>query len=305
MNLRMCLFSAAIAALTATSLQAAVLYGTPESVYSQDFDALPNAIAITTTNTSLGTTANGAGWIDDTASPAANQISLLGWHAWHAATPSEGGVNGHQRMRISTGSSTVGAFYTYRNASGPNLGDRALGILNSQVVTGDTVEAADAGNGTDVYFGINLTNTTGVTLHQITVGYTGEQYRDGGADVPNAQSLRFQYSVGATSIQDTGYLSASALDFTSPTFTNTAGGATLTATDPANRTVIGPVTITGLNWGPNQDLWLRWADKNDPGNDHGLGIDDFSFSASAIPEPASMALAAMAALGVVRLRRRK
>jgi hypothetical protein len=41
-------------------------------------------------------------------------------------------------------------------------------------------------------------------------------------------------------------------------------------------------------------LWIRWVERNDNGNDHGLAIDDFSFSASrsvtpgVIPEPASL-----------------
>lgn len=61
-------------------------------------------------------------------------------------------------------------------------------------------------------------------------------------------------------------------------------------------------TITGLNWLPGQDLWIRWADLNDAGNDHGLAIDDLTFVA--IPEPASLGVAGLAILATLASRRR-
>jgi hypothetical protein len=61
-------------------------------------------------------------------------------------------------------------------------------------------------------------------------------------------------------------------------------------------------TVTGLNWQPGQDLWIRWADLNDAGNDHGLAIDDLNFSA--VPEPGALALAMFAAIGLYSGRRR-
>src|SRR4030095_15196591 len=36
---------------------------------------------------------------------------------------------------------------------------------------------------------------------------------------------------------------------------------------------------------PNgQEIWIRWEDVNDAGNDHGLAIDDLSITAIAPPE---------------------
>jgi hypothetical protein len=50
-------------------------------------------------------------------------------------------------------------------------------------------------------------------------------------------------------------------------------------------------------------LWIRWADTNDAGNDHGLAIDDLQFSASVIPEPSSCLLLGLAAVTLRRRRR--
>ena len=57
--------------------------------------------------------------------------------------------------------------------------------------------------------------------------------------------------------------------------------------------------MTGLNWQPGEDLWVRWADINDAGNDHGLAIDDVTFSAEAIPEPATITMAGLALAAVL------
>jgi len=66
-------------------------------------------------------------------------------------------------------------------------------------------------------------------------------------------------------------------------------------------------TITSAGWANNSTLWLRWIDNNDAGNDHGLSLDNFNFSAagSAVsPEPASMSLLILGA-AVPMLRRRR
>jgi MYXO-CTERM domain-containing protein len=40
-----------------------------------------------------------------------------------------------------------------------------------------------------------------------------------------------------------------------------------------------------VNWNQNDTLWLRWAERNDVANDHGLAIDDLRFSAGSAPAP--------------------
>jgi hypothetical protein len=49
---------------------------------------------------------------------------------------------------------------------------------------------------------------------------------------------------------------------------------------------------------------LRWTDPNNADNDHGLGIDNLQVAA--VPEPASLAMFAVGAVGIgAALRRRK
>jgi len=63
------------------------------------------------------------------------------------------------------------------------------------------------------------------------------------------------------------------------------------------------VTITDINWLPGTDLWLRWDDVNNSGNDHGLAIDDLAFLA--IPEPSGIVLLGVGIATLLLRRARK
>jgi hypothetical protein len=122
-------------------------------------------------------------------------------------------------------------------------------------------------------------------------------------------ALFYWPSTSATSIEDAlhTFTDVPALNFTSPTFVNTGGGGALDGNDaslplPVNKTAIGPIVVNDINWQPGRTLWLRWADINNSGNDHGLAIDDVSFSAE-IPEPASIWLSLLGMIGVLAKRR--
>jgi hypothetical protein len=297
MKLTPALVFTAVAAVCAAPARAAILYSTPASNYTQNFDSLPNS----PTNTSLGTSP--AGWIDDTSTPGANQFSIPGWYLWHPIMQSEGGANNHQRMRLGTGSANTGAFWSF-GASGS--AERALGMVSSNTMaTPPPITDMSPDNG-ESYYGARFTNNTGITLQNFTVSYAGEQWRDGGAATPNAQRISFNWKVGATSVQETGFnpvvFVGFPLDFVSPVFTNTGGGAAVDG-NGAGRVPIGSVTVGGINWAPGTDLWIRWTDINDAGNDHGLAIDDVTFSAN-VPEPTGLRLWALAMLPGVGRRRR-
>jgi hypothetical protein len=274
-----------------TQLQAAVSYSTAESIYFQNFDSLPN----TPENITLGTTASGAGWTDDSSTPGANQFSIPGWYLYHPVDQSagEGGVNGHQRFRIGAGTVNTGAFMSF-GVSGST--ERALGDVGSTTL---------AANGADIYIGLRLRNDTGEMLQSFTLSYRGEQWRDGGSATPNAQSMNFMWSTTAAAINDANsfFTAAPQLGFTSPVFTNTGSGAAVDG-NTSGLSNVGPFTIEGLNWAPGTDLWLRWTDLSNVGNDHGLAIDDVTFSASAIPEPATCGMLSLGVLALVGQRRR-
>ena len=258
--------------------RAAISYSVINSSYAQNFDSLPSSPV----NASL--IGSGQEWQDDTSTPAAGYVSIPGWYLYHASDPGggtpENGFNDHQRLRAGTGSSNTGSFYSFGIAGTNPVTDRALGSLGSSTID-------------DTFYGLRLTNNTGTTLGQITVQYTGEQWRDGGTSTTGsvAQSVSFGYAVTNSSPTNIGNFSTvgnpgglsgvttvAGLGFTSPVFGATSGAAK-DGNDGANRTAVS-LTFGGFYWAPGQDLWLRWSDPDHPSNDHGLGIDDLTFSAN-------------------------
>jgi hypothetical protein len=306
MNLKMCLACAA-ASLVGPAAQAAIVYSTAGSNYTQDFDTLP----ITPSNATLGNSP--IGWVDDSTSPGVNQFSIPGFYLYHPLSLAEGGANGNQRVRVGAGTANTGSMMSWGTLSNT---DRALGALVSNTLAPAAVLGPPAVPAGVVHYGARFTNNTGAVLTQFTLSYTGEQWRDGGSPpTPNVPSLpqgvTFDYKLNAASIQDTGYTAVPTLGFIGPQFgATTQDTSTNVVTNQndrdgnqaANRVVLGPVTVTGLNWLPGDDLWIRWNDVNDAGNDHGLGIDDLTFSA--IPEPSTFGLAGLAAIMSLAVRRR-
>ncbi|MCZ8077535.1 MAG: FxDxF family PEP-CTERM protein, partial [Paucibacter sp.] len=60
-------------------------------------------------------------------------------------------------------------------------------------------------------------------------------------------------------------------------------------------------------WAAGETLWVRWVEKNDAGNDHGLAIDNLSIqTVSAVPEPGTyaMLLAGLGCVGFIARRRK-
>jgi len=276
------------AALSITVLDKAhaqVGYLIPGSTYSQNFDSLPNAPE----NTSLGNSPTG--WVDNASSPGVSQFSIVGWYLLHPLGLAEGGASGNQRMRIGAGTANTGAFMSYGASTST---DRALGTLPS-----NTLVPA----GGEIYFGLRVRNDTGQTLGSFTVSYDGEQWRDGGAATPASQPLNFSWSTTATSLTNGSFTFEANLSYNSPWFVNTGTGNAVDG-NGTGMVAVAAFTVNGLNWAPGTDLWLRWADTNSAGNDHGLAIDNFNFSA-VVPEPATWALFGIGALTFFALRRRK
>ena len=239
----------------AAASSGSVVYDTTGATYTQNFDSLPT----TPTNTSLGNSP--AGWIDDTTTPGTGQFSILGWYLYHPTSVTEGGANGHQRMRISTGSSTTGAFYSFGSGS-----DRALGDVGANTL---------AANGDNLYYALRLTNGTTDTLTDFTLSFTGEQWRQGASTT--SDPISFAYSTDATSstfFDNTGanatFTAVPSLTFNAPQ--STGAGAALDGNAAANSQALS-ATVSGINWAPGTDLWLRWASLQDPLTDHGMAIE--------------------------------
>lgn len=254
-------------------MAAAIPIGVPGEIYTQSFDSLPNHVDWQ--NKSLV----GSGYEFQ------DEVTVPDWIAYHIASLTEGG---NHRLRITSGNTNVGSFYSFGDRGAT---DRALGDITSS--TTNTAR-----------WGTRFVNNTGAMLTEFTLSYVGEQWRDGGGTTASvAQGIRFGYSMNAGSIVDTAasgliYTEVPELEFVSPNVGRTTAAA-LNGNAPENRTALS-ATITGLNWLPGEELWIRWIDNDNSGNDHGLGIDDLSFTA--VPEPATIILLMLGCAGLTRRR---
>lgn len=207
-------------------------------------------------------------------------LGSTGMEGWYGANP--GGSASNTQFRAHDGSlaGSDGRGVVFYGAVGSN--NRALGALP----TSNQVPA----------FGVVLQNTTGNTFTSLDVSFLGQQWRAGGANIPNV--LAFSYGYG-NSIND-ATIGFNALDFAAPF---TAGGEfALDGTDSANQTALSAV-ITSLNWAPGEFLVLRWDLADLPGQDNGLAIDNLLLVGN-IPAPGALALLGLAGLVSASRRRR-
>ncbi len=175
----------------------------------------------------------------------------------------EAGTNANTSYAADDGTLNSGNTYSYGTVGSS---ERALGSIRSGSL--------------QPTFGAQLRNDTANALSEIVVSYTGEQWRLGASG--RADALQFQYSLDATSLVDAAatWTSISALDFASPVTSGAIGPRDGNAS--ANRSVIS-ASITGLNLGVGQSLWVRWADQDIQGAEDGLAIDDVSFAVAGGP----------------------
>ena len=247
--------------------------------YSQDFDSLSNSPA-----------GSSATWTDN------STPGVAGWYASRAftgGTTSAYGPYAYTGYRIGDGSANNGTIWSFGTIGAT---DRALGSLGS-------------GTPKTNVFGVRIANDTASAVDNVLVSYTGEQWRVGGNTAIHKLDFSYQIGsfaspIGVETAPSGGWTAFSALNFNSP-----VTGASATALDGnlvANRTVFSSVLLTGVSLNPGQEIFLRWLDIDDSGNDHGLAIDDFSVSfAAVVPEPATATLGGLAALSLMFYRRNR
>ncbi len=259
-------FLAALGIATiATTAHAAVTYATSGSTYTENFDSgLPSGAATLT-------------WTDDS--------TFAGTYAYRFG-----------------GTDPAGAVVEYRRTSGNSTG---IELFQWR----DSASASDGALGTkptdatgSIATGIQFTNNTGITLTEFTLGYTGEQWVNSNSGQNN--QLIFAYQLGSPANLAAGtWTDVAALQFDSPIDGDgVSASENIDGNAAANRTVIAPVTVSGLSWADGTDLYVRWFDSNSVGVDQGLAIDDVSFSA--VPEPSTSLLVFGGGIALVSLRRR-
>ena len=212
-----------------------------------------------------------------TANAWANDVTLSGWSLFNGATALTA-------YRAGTGTDNAGAAYSFGTGA-----DRAFGTVASGTVANPTLVLA-------------LTNNSAVALNSFTLRYDGEQWRNGGNTT--AQKLTVQYGFGNSFAGVSNWITAGAA-FDVNSVVNTATPAAVVGNVAGLSANRGGTVST--NWAAGSTLWVRWNDANDAGNDHGLGIDNLSFSVTtAVPEPGTyaMLLAGLGAVGFIARRRR-
>ncbi|HMN42437.1 MAG TPA: hypothetical protein PKE29_16475 [Phycisphaerales bacterium] len=276
---RSCLFCVAgLIAAASSSAAIAQQVSYVSGTYTQDFDTL--ATSGTTNAWTNGTTVGAEGWYSVFGSSSSN-------------TTRDTGTTAATVYRGETGSGTAGALYSFGVAGANALTDRALGAL--------------ASGSFENTLALVIRNDGSAAFDSFTLTFDGEQWRNG--NNLTQQTLVFDYSVlsSAPVLADleaaniTGYTAHSALDFTGPIATATAGA--LDGNLAANR-VAGITSTVSASVPVGSYLVLRWWDNNDPGNDHALALDNIAFSATYVPTPGAPALLGLGGLAALRRRRR-
>jgi hypothetical protein len=267
---------ASAAVLAAAPAQAAITVADANFAYSQTFDTLASP-----SNSAIA-------W--------ANDSTVAGWSLFNK-----------DKAAIATyfadnGSSNTGGFRSYGSAAST---DRALGGLASGgAYFGSPASGALAG-----WIAVAFTNTSADAFSGFNISFQGEQWRDGGAATPAAQKMILEYGFGATfAAVSTWIAPGGSFDWASPVFTNTSTSAGVATDGNVAGKVSGLGGTVNTAWAANDTLWVRWVEKNDAGNDHGLAIDNVNLTVvtAAVPEPSSyaMLLAGLCAMGFMAKRRK-
>ena len=251
-------------------------YATAGSTYSQNFDALPNpgptsvnAANPVVINGVTNSIANPFGFAFPT-SPTPNSgglgiSALTGWYGLGALSAKFGATDGDQ---------TTGGDLSFGLANSSN---RALGLLATSS-TGPTA------------FGAKFINQSGSVLNYINVQVTGELWRQ--SNLPKQLQACYWIDPTATNTFSTNCTALlPALNVGFATNAGAVGGLPVDGTAATNQTSLALLNQPISSWPPGAALWLVWQMPDATGKAQGLGIDNFSFAASATPAVVPIPLA--------------
>ncbi|MFZ0828260.1 MAG: lamin tail domain-containing protein [Verrucomicrobiia bacterium] len=250
---------------TATPPPAFIDYTQLGSVYTQNFDSLPDPGA-TSVNTANPVTIDGVIYslanpydfaypvIASGSSGGLGISALAGWYGTSVLLSRFGATDGDQ---------TTGGQLSFGL---PNSSNRALGLLATST-TGGTA------------FGVRFINGTTTTLTRMNLQFTGEVWRQ--SNLP--KTLQFYYFIdptGTAAFPGSATAFVPALNVNIPTVATDSGGMAVNGASPLNQTNLSVLNQTITNWPPGAALWLVWQITDSTGKAQGLGIDNLSFSAS-------------------------
>lgn len=168
-----------------------------------------------------------------------------------------------------TGTSNVGGAWAYGSAS-----EFSFGALRS-------------GTPGNITLSVNFQNNTGSTIDSLTFSWDYEQWR-----YANTSG----FDVSGTG----GVLGNSTLN--SKDFSGVASGTNGTV----STTAVSSFTISGLSIANGATFGIQWLTTDGTSSDNGVAIDNFSLSATTVPEPQTWALIGIgSAFMIWNLRRRR
>jgi hypothetical protein len=253
---------------TATPPPSFIDYTALGSVYTQNFDSLPDPGA-TSVNTDNTVTINGVTYslanpydfafpvIASGSSGGLGISALAGWYGSDVLLSRFGATDGDQ---------TTGGQLSFGLPGGSN---RALGLLATST-TGGTA------------FGVRFINGTAITLTRMNLQFTGEVWRQS----DKSKTLQVYYFIdptGTATFPGTATAYLPGLNVSFPTVGADSGGVAVDGTSPLNQTNLSVWNQAITNWPPGAALWLVWQMTDSTGKAQGLGIDNMSFSASILP----------------------
>jgi hypothetical protein len=188
---------------------------------------------------------------------------MSGWFGW---------VQGANFLGANCGDYTTAGLQDFgsTNSYAASL-SRALGVLTTS-------------SGVPAAFAVRFINNTADTLTNINVQFTGELWRQ--SNLP--KTLAFGYLIDPTgmnamdtNVADYTYLPNLNVNF--PTNGADVGGTNVDGTSPLNQTNISVPNQLITSWSPGTALWFIWEYTDSTGKAQGIGIDNFSFAATATP----------------------
>jgi autotransporter-associated beta strand protein len=232
------------------------------TTYTQDFQSMTSPASASSVLASAMTevsTLNGGTGIDGW------YIYGLGWSG-----------NANKWLGADAGTSTTGGFRQLIDGADPI--NRALGSQGSGSALG--------------FFGVVFKNTSGGTIDNVTLSYDAVMNR---APSTTANPYPLSWLVSAAGITSgsatgagtfnngAGTWNASSLGFTTPTSgTGSPAGTPQSTFNPLFTIGTKSGNLTGMNWGADQYLYVRWSETDNSGADATAGVDTFSLTPLAV-----------------------
>jgi acetyl esterase/lipase len=217
--------------------------------YTQNFDGLEKSSSYNIRGTTY------APWVDGGTN---GSTSFEGW-----SCTLDQGFLGYRSLNNSSSSNLM---------SPPPEGEIGLLSMGSASSSTDRSLGGLPWANNKVYMGMRLKNGTGKVINGCTISFAVEQFSSTSSGKSDT-TVTFATQVNAASLKTGTWVSRGVY---LPMITSTSY-ANLNGASSANRTT-QTLVLSGLNIGPNDDLWLRWTVSSTSSEPLAMGIDDLTIN---------------------------